>query len=120
KSEETRSVTAGFAITGSHRNNQALNLTEGLITITRNSPWTMNGSATVAGAAPVSAWPGIVGHADVALAVTYTNKLTNPQGGGTVNFDVDGVMYQAKTNSLINFSVDPSSGITNFSSKVNV
>jgi hypothetical protein len=113
----------GFALTGWYKNKQPIPLTSAVVVVTRNSPYTMNGGGVVNGANAVSNIPGVVGGARFGIDVTYTNKLTNPQGGGWVNFTIDGVQYQVKTNSLINFSVDPQLNFprtSKFSSKVTI
>jgi hypothetical protein len=124
KSETSRTVRVGFLIGGTHRNahlvadpSEELTVT---ITITRNQPYTMVGGGEVAGAAPVSMWPGTVGGAQFGVNISYTNKLTNPQGSAWVDFTVDGQVYRAKTSSLSNFSVSPATtcgGTSIFSSK---
>jgi CSLREA domain-containing protein len=124
KSETGRSLTVGFVIGGTHKNKHSTATpayTEGL-TISSNAPYTMLGAGEVAAPAGSSMWPGVVGGASFNINMKYNNKLTNPQGYAVVTFDVDGVTYQAKSNSLNNFSVQPatSGGTSVFSAKASI
>jgi hypothetical protein len=111
KSEPGRTVTVGAFIGGTHKNKHLVGDPDftGEIVITRNSAYTMVGTGQVSGAAP-SSMLGTAGAAAFGMTLSYNNKLTNPQGNASATFVVEGVLYMARSNSLNNFSVAPSSG----------